>query len=80
MIKMIENTSWCGSSLKWWGWLKRLVDIHHEKLCSQKLQHLAIRCSRQLICNYVTTIQWKHEELKIKCHINFSWSFIIVAC
>jgi hypothetical protein len=46
MTEMIENISWCGSSLKWLGLLKWLVDIHHEKLCPQKLQHLAIRCSK----------------------------------
>jgi hypothetical protein len=71
MTEMIENISWCGSSLKWLGLLKWLVDIHHEKLCPQKLQHLAIRCSKQLICNYVTTIPWKYEELKNKMSHKF---------
>lgn len=43
-----------------------LIMLHYEKLCSHKFQWHASRCSKQLMCNYVTTISWKYKELKIK--------------
>ncbi len=41
-----------------------------KKSCMWKLHYLAIKCLKQLMCNYVAIIPWKYEELKVMSKIH----------
>jgi hypothetical protein len=53
---------------------------HYEKSCLHKLHYLSTRCSKQLMCTYVTTISWRYGVQNIKCDVGNSQIFIVIAC